>query len=215
MLKVLLIDDHKILLYTLKMVLQKNDRIEVVAAISDPHDVLKLLNSIKVDLIITDLNMPDISGFELIKRIKMNLPTMKFAVLTMYYSKQLINELMDLNIDAFLHKTIDIDELNHAIQQIESGQKYFSKDIKTSIYQDLRVNLDNKIVDSFGKQFFLSSRELEIFFLIIEGKSSQNIADLLYISRDTVSTHRKNIIKKTGCSTALEMMKLASSIVQS
>lgn len=210
MFKIILIDDHKMLLNGLKMVLEANTDIEVVQIFSNSLEVIPYLNNNNVDLIISDLNMPKMNGIELIEKIKNNFPYTKTAVMTMYYNPHLIELLEGLNIDGYIHKSIDNNDLQCAIQTIRNGEKYYSKVVKKILGNDNFEFAKNlTIVDNFLTKYCLSPRELEIFHLIIENYSSQEIADKLHISKDTVSTHRKNIVRKIGCTTPVEMLKIA------
>lgn len=209
MLKILLVDDHKMLLEGLKSIMEKTNLDTSVQIISSPKNVIPFLNSNKIDIVITDLNMPEMSGFDLIKKIKQNHPFTKIGVLTMYYNPNIINELKTLDIDLYLHKGSGEDEFEIALQTLLNGNKYFSTGAKKFMFNDLKLDNGHSIKDAFIQKYILSPREFEIFKLIIENNSSQEISEKLFISKETVSTHRKSIIRKTGCKTVIELLKLA------
>jgi DNA-binding NarL/FixJ family response regulator len=211
----LIVDDHKIFLEGLKKLLEKSETIQVVKTSSSPFNVLQYLNGNhrNVDCILTDLNMPELNGVELIKKIKNKYPNKKIVVFSMYCNHQLINELKKLDIDGFIHKSFGHIELLNAIDQIEKGNKYFtSKLSKELINYDFTYSEKNKISDHFAKKYYFTKRELDVLRLIAQNYSSKNIADELFISLDTVSSHRKNLIKKSGCKTTIEFYHLAIEI---
>ena len=153
--------------------------------------------------------MPEMNGVELIKTLRAQYPSLPIAVMTMYFNRHLIEELKILQVNGYLHKSIESEELEQAILKIKNGEHYYCNNILDNDDYKFIYNTDNIITDNFVKQYCFSKRELEIFLLIIENKSSTEIAEQLFISKDTVSTHRKNIIRKTNCHTPVEMFRLA------
>jgi len=209
MFKVLLVDDHVIFVNGLKKIINEIPDVEVVSVLNNSQSVIHYLNNNKIDLLITDLNMPEMNGVELIKTLRAQYPSLPIAVMTMYFNRHLIEELKILQVNGYLHKSIESEELEQAILKIKNGEHYYCNNILDNDDYKFIYNTDNIITDNFVKQYCFSKRELEIFLLIIENKSSTEIAEQLFISKDTVSTHRKNIIRKTNCHTPVEMFRLA------
>lgn len=211
MYKLLLVDDHKLLISGLKSIIETEFdakvRIETQSTL-----IMNILNGENFDLIITDLNMPELNGIELIKKIRQTKPLQKIAVITMYYTPQIIAELLEQKVNGFFHKSIDDAELIKGIQMTLDGKNFFPNNLKqmhaTNNY-DFKVTHNQLIQDDFLRLYSLTKREHEIFKLIIANKTSQEIADKMYLSKDTVSTHRKNIIRKTGCTTIIDFINLA------
>jgi len=205
-----IIDDHQLITDGFENWYKNHDQIEVVYTSNSPKELLHYLNNNTIDVILTDLNMPEMTGVDLVRKVKERNPNQKIAALTMYYNQHLINELNALKIDGFIHKNYGLNELTKAILEINKNGSYFTEQVSRMMIQYDFTFVDNSsIKDNFIKQFYLSKRELEIFELIIRNNSSSVISEKLFISEGTVSAHRKNIMKKTNCSSALELLHLA------
>ena len=212
MFTILFIDDHKLLIPGMKSAIESLGAY-TVTGISDSQKVMYFLNNRNVpDLIITDLNMPGMDGIELIQKIRSVLPKQKIAVMTMYYTFNLMKTLESLGVSGFILKNDEMDVLNQLIITVINGGKFISPSLH-NLTKNLNYDFsqDGEVVDNFIKKFSLSPRELEILRMVVSNMSSQQIADKLFISKDTVSTHRKNIIRKTKCSTVIDLVNLAKS----
>lgn len=215
MLNIVLIDDHQLFLEGIKRILHSNKNVNNVYIFTEPLKAIAFLNSHKIDVLITDLNMPKMDGIDLIKRVKINYPSTRICVLTMYYNFNLISRLRELNIDGYLHKSMGEENFDQAIETINRKEKYFSIEFeKINQTYDLSLNISNSsppeiIRDNFIRKHLLSSREFEVFILIINNFSSAEIATALGLSKLTVATYRKYIIKKIGCKTIVEFINYA------
>jgi len=179
------VDDHTILLDGLRWVVSQLKFVESVTAYSDPRLLLEALKAGKnVDLVITDLQMPELSGHELIILLKKDFPTVKILVMTMFDSPFVFRKVLSSQADGFFVKNGDGERLSSAMLTILDGGSYFPDEL--SGYE----GLDSTLVVE------LTKRETEILGLIASEKSSKMIAEELYISEDTVLTHRKNIMQK-------------------
>lgn len=208
--KIGIVDDHKLITDAFIKWYENSEDIAVVYTTNTPQDILHFLNGNTVDIILTDLNMPSMNGLDLIRKIRERFPTQKVAALTMYYNPYLINELNNLKINGFIHKNYGLNELTKAIKEIDlKGEYYTEKVSRMMINYDFNYSEDNIVIDEFIKKFYLSKRELEIFELIIRNHSTTEIAEKLHLSEGTISAHRKNIMKKTNCSSAMDLLHLA------
>jgi DNA-binding NarL/FixJ family response regulator len=206
---VLVVDDHKIVLEGVTNLLKKISLVDKVISLSETKKSLQIMNSNKIDLIITDLNMPDMDGFGFVSKVRENYPEVPIIVLTMYVNYKIVSKLEPYNINMILSKDSEIDRLLDEVKILLEKDSYFKSITEVSnikYYQNKPKSF--LFDDSFNATFLLTPRELEILSLIIEGKTSLEISESLYISYGTVCCHRKNIIKKTGCKTSLEMMKI-------
>lgn len=179
------VDDHTILLDGLRWVVSQLSFVESVTAYSDPRQLLDALNAgKKVDLVITDLQMPELSGHELITLIKKDHSAIKILVMTMFDSPFVFRKVLASQADGFFVKNGDGERLSSAMLTILDGGSYFPVELNGFEGTDSPSTAE------------LTKRETEILGLIASEKSSKMIAEELYISEDTVLTHRKNIMQK-------------------
>jgi len=198
--KILIADDHQIFLDGLKLIFSDHPEWEIVAEANDGNQVLDYFKKFKIDLAILDINMPKPNGFEVCKYIKQHHPTCKIMILSMYGDDQFMQEFLKMGVDAYVLKNAGKVELIDAMETILRDELYISK--------ALRHTKENE--DSFVKSLSLTQREKEIITLLAKEKSSQEIADTLFISIYTVNTHRKNILHKLGIKNTAGLMKFAS-----
>lgn len=198
--RILIADDHQIFLDGLKLIFSDQSQWQIVAEANDGIQVLEFFKTIKIDLAIIDVNMPKPNGFEVCKYIKQHHPLCKIMILSMYGDEQFMQEFLRMGVDAYVLKNAGKVELIEAVQTILNNEKYISKALRQSNEQE----------DSFVKSLSLTQREKEIITLLAKEKSSQEIADSLFISIYTVNTHRKNILHKLGIKNTAGLMKFAS-----
>ncbi len=179
------VDDHTILLDGMRWVISQLNFVSSVKAYSDPHLLLDdLKKGMALDLVITDLQMPELSGHELIHILKKDHPELKILVMTMFDSPFVFRKVLSSQADGFFVKNGDGELLSSAMLTILDGGSYFPEEMHN--FEGLASNLAVE----------LTKRETEILGLIASEKSSKMIAEELYISEDTVLTHRKNIMQK-------------------
>lgn len=204
MIKILIVDDHQMFLDGIKTMLSKEKNIEVVAEANNGRQALEKLTEVTVDMVITDINMPEMSGTELTKRIKELYPQVKVLVLTMYNDREIIHEIVMTEAEGYILKNSDKRELMNAINRIADHGTYYSNEV-ISIMTENYVKKE-KIRD---KTHELSSREKEIIALICQELTTAEIAEKLFLSPLTVETHRKNILRKTNSKTLVGLIKFA------
>lgn len=196
--KVLLADDHTIVLEGLKEVLSHMDNIEVIGKVINGQEVINFVNNNKVDVVVMDINMPVMDGISCSRKLKKEHPTVKIIILTMYPQKSFTEEILKIGIDGCLLKNNSGQELETAIHRVMSGKNYYDL-LKTFRSPNEEV-----------MQYKLSERELNIIRLLAEGLTSIEIADKLFISEHTVRTHRKNILRKTEFSNTSQLIQFAN-----
>lgn len=204
---VAIIDDHQLVLEALKMML--NSLTNIVKSTSTflcYKDLKVYLELNEVDILITDLHMPDKSGIEILTELKKDKPSLKIILLTMAEEPSLIREAITSGVDAYLLKKTSREELTEAIRRVSEGKRYFSSDV----IAELAVgNTDHEQVRQYKTNMKLTSRELEILNLIAKEFSTQQIAEVLFISENTVESHRSNLMRKLGVKSAIGMVKYA------
>jgi DNA-binding NarL/FixJ family response regulator len=192
LIRLAILDDHQIVIDGLKLLLQLNKELEITAEANSAEDMLTLLQSKKIDVILTDITIPHgMNGLEFSMKIKKEMPHIKILALSMSEEGGMITKMIEVaKVDGYIPKSAGQQELLRAIKEISSGKKYFS----TDALQQYEVY---KSIKNENEELNLTPRELEIIQCIIKHYSNKQIADTLFISERTVETHRKNIYLKT------------------
>lgn len=201
--KIAILDDHQIVIDGLKLLLSSHKQFEIVAESTNGFAMLDILENCKVDILLTDVMMPQIDGFEVAMRVKAQFPEIKVVALTMNGEGMLIDKMLETaEIQGYLLKTIDKKELVTALETIHKGIRYFSDEIMNELELFQKIKKENESIH-------LTTREIEIIKCIAENLSNKQIADQLFISERTVETHRKNIFRKTDIHTAIGLIEFA------
>jgi len=197
---ILLVDDHRILLDGVKNLLANSPDFEVKDTASTGKDALQLMKSNEYDILVTDYELPEITGLELIRVAKTVLPDMKIIVLSMHDDPAVVRELLRAGIHGYILKKDTHKTLTDALHKVVAGRRFLSDEISELIIQ---------MADEPEERGVLTTREVEILKLIAKEFSSRQIAEILFISERTVETHRKNILKKTGATNLVGLIKYA------
>jgi len=201
--RVLLVDDHPIILDSLHLLFDLMEDIEVVGTLSDSRKVLDFLGETPIDVLITDLTMPYVDGIQLSFQVKARFPGLKILMLTVNDSPDRIQDAFKAGIAGYVMKKAGRAELEQAIRTIAGGQLHFSQEVmKTLLFAGEEYGQTDRV-----KQ--LTKRELEIVRLIVQEYSSAEIAEKLFISLGTVETHRHNIFKKLHVKNSIGVVKFA------
>lgn len=194
--KLVLVDDHKMIREGLKSFLQDVSEFEIVGEADNGVACLKLLDEVEADIVLSDLNMPEMDGLELIKEIKTKHPDLKVIALTMMGESQHIKQMLAEGALGYLLKDCSEEELISAIKIVDNGGTYYSPQVTNIIFSNIRKvkPTTNRLVN----EMVLSDREKEVLHLIIKEKSNKEIADELFISVRTVDAHKRNLLDKTG-----------------
>lgn len=190
--RILIADDHQMFIDGLLSILKETENIEVVSTFKNGSQVLKYLSingATATDLLITDLSMPEVDGIELNQQIKKSYPTLKTLVVSMHIDGKKIESLIQSNVDGYVPKNAEKEELLSAIRCILGGDKYFSTEVRKA-YTD--AMFDNRTY----QEVHLTDREKEVLKLIANEFTTQEIADQLFLSKHTIESYRKNLIAK-------------------
>lgn len=198
-----LVDDHQIVIDGLKSLLLDEPGYRFVFATTDPTEVLAKLKTEPVDLVLTDVMMPKMTGNVLAREIKKNFPNTKILALSMSGEGDIVNEMInEADISGYVLKNIGKQELMEAIDKIASGGIYFSEEVIDEMQRTAARKKQNE-------KAHLTEREVEILKLIEKEFSNKQIAEQLFISERTVETHRKNIFRKTNTNSVIGLVKYA------
>ena len=206
MTKILLIDDHQVILESLKLLFRSIENIEVVGTLNDSRLVNAFLENNAVDLVISDFHIPYLSGVDLTLQIRKNHSHIKVMLLTMAEDAPHIREAIKAGVSGYLLKKTNKEELTLAIGQIMAGKKFFSQDV----IDELTANADDDGNNANPATIqHLTEREIEILKLIALEYSSNEIAEKLFITISTVETHRRNLFQKLNVKSAIGLTKYA------
>lgn len=198
--KILLVDDHSILLDGVKSLLSREDDLQVVGQAGSAEAALEFLKKNDVDLIITDYSMPGMDGLSLVHTVKRIAPDTKIILLSMHDEVHLVKEILKAGVSGYVLKNDTHKELLSAIRDVSQGKVYLSSDVNKMLITNLNNPDEGKL---------LTDREREILKLIAKEYTNKDIAEELFISERTVETHRKNIFKKTGTNSLVGLIKFA------
>ncbi|WP_179351985.1 response regulator transcription factor [Winogradskyella vidalii] len=191
---IIIADDHAMFLDGLKSILSEEKSIDITLTAKTGAQVLKYLRintDEKIDLVITDINMPKMDGVELNKAIKQEFPQIKTLVVSMLEDAKKIKALTEANVNGYISKNAEKTELLKAIKSILQGENYFSPRIK-------QVLMEAMFSAKSEPEISLSKREKEVLKLIAQEFTTQEIADQLFLSKHTIESYRKNLISKLG-----------------
>lgn len=196
--KVLIVDDHAIVRRGIAALLRANGRYDVVAEASDGEEALGILESVEADLVVLDLDMPRLNGLETIRRMNKRLSRTKVLVLSMYDDEQFVAQAFRGGVRGYILKHAMDDEFFKAVETVLRGGRYTSQTINLQI-------VEQQLLD----QADLTSREREVLQLIVDGHTTQQVADILSISPHTATRHRANLMQKLNVHTQMELVRNA------
>lgn len=201
--RIIIVDDHQMFIDGIRSLLAKEKHIRVEATMNNALEVMPFLEKNSIDLVISDISMPHLSGTELVKLIKDKFPEIKTLVLSMHNDPETIREILQAESEGYILKNTGKKELIEAIKKIMGGSTYYSDEVMRSAL--MRMKKESAPPD----QEALTPREIEIIQCIADDLSSAQIAERLSISIRTVDTHRKNILGKLGCRSVVGLIKYA------
>ena len=209
--KVIIADDHQLFTEGIKNLLRKSDRFdfEIVGEASNGNLLVSLLKTVQADVLLLDLNMPEQDGLAVIDVIRKQYKELRILTLTMYDEAKLVKSAFKSGVDGYMLKNSDPRELITAIDTILQGKTYVGEGVVLVTNGNKNGFAVNKIfIDKFIKKYNLTKRELEILKLITQALSNKEIAKELFISDQTVSVHRKNIMRKLGVNNTAGLIKI-------
>lgn len=198
----ILVDDHLIFRQGLKAILETQKIANVIAEASNGKDFLELLNHHHPDLVIMDIDMPQMNGIESTQKAMELYPDLKIIVLSMFSDEEYCYKMIDLGVKGFILKSSGITEVELGIPEVMGGKSYFSNEILRKIINNLGRNSSPSQLDFVE----LTNREKEVLQHICSGSTTDEIAEKLNISPKTVKSHRSNLLEKTACNNTPRMI---------
>ncbi|WP_282054366.1 response regulator [Maribacter luteus] len=197
----IIIDDHPMVIEGLKTLLSDDKRVLIKNQFMNGTDTLTFLEKNSADIVLLDVNLPDINGVEMVPKILNIKSNIGIIGLSTYSEPSIINQMIKKGVKGYLLKNVTGEELVDAITQVHQGDFYFSSEIQKI--------LADSVTQESGDLPKLTRREKHILTLIAEGKTTNKIAEELFISPLTVETHRRNLMQKLEVSNAASLIKVA------
>ncbi len=196
MIRILVIDDHKMFLQGIGNILDQEEDMHIVALCESGEASYDLLKNNSVDLVLLDIQLQTMSGLDICKYIRKEYPKTKVLMLSMLKEESFITQAMSIGAHGYILKSSGQEELLKAIRIIQSGQTYFSSEVTQVVMNSLRFDSDSSKNKKQAPK--ISKREKEVLQLIVQEHTTQEIANLLFISLKTVESHRSNLLAKMG-----------------
>jgi DNA-binding NarL/FixJ family response regulator len=204
---VLLADDHAVVRDGLRLLIETQSDMNVISEASDGREAAKQATRMNPDVVIMDIAMPELNGVEATRQIREGCPSTKVVILSMHSSSEHIFQALKAGAHGYLLKDSAGMEVIKAIRAVVSGKRYLSEKIGEQMVDEYIHN--REIAEAGSPLSKLSSREREIIQLVAEGKSSADIAKILFISPKTVETYRSRLMQKLGISDLPGLIKFA------
>lgn len=199
---ILHVDDHPMVLKGMKALVETFDNIKIVASVNDSFQAIEYLKNNEVDLVFSDISLPDVNGLDLVKRIHKEYPRLKIMAVTTYNDMGFLTQMIKNGANGYLLKSANIEDIQEAIKVVMSGGTYIDRQLGT-VGSDFLSSKVNKNVP------FITSREKEVLDLISKGMKNQDIANQLFISITTVNSHRNNLLLKFNVSNTAALIRIA------
>lgn len=197
---ILLADDHHILLDGLRFMLRQELELDEVFIAKTVEEALLVVKSRPIDLVVSDISIPEIGGIAFAKLLKTDFPQIRIIFLSMHEEPHLVKDALATGVEGYVLKKNSHLDLLLAIEEVMKGGLFFSPDIHRILINRLRFPEDEKV---------LTEREREVLKLIFDDLTNKQIGEKLFISERTVETHRKNIYQKTKTTTIVGLLKFA------
>lgn len=206
MIRLLLCDDHPLVIEGLKLMLLDDNRFKIVGEVYNGKEALDFLENNAIDILLMDINMPVLNGLETAKILKKNHPELKVIMLSMLNDSSIIKHLIEQGARAYMMKNAGQDEIVSTILKVSEGERCFDNDLLMEILELKKARNRKKETSLFPK---LSRREKEILSLIVDEYTTSEIAKELFISFGTVETHRRNMLNKLGLKNTAGLVRTA------
>lgn len=204
--KVLIADDHQIVRQGLRTLLEKEPDLEVVAEAENGRSTVRLVRERHPEVVIMDVAMPDLNGIEATRQIISEMPKVKVIALSMYADRRFVSNMLKAGASGYLLKDCASEELVRAIRVVLAHKTFLSPGVADIVVKDYVQTPMGPEASVFN---VLSNREREVLQLMAEGKSTNQIAELLHVSVKTVETHRQQMMQKLKIHSVAELTKYA------
>lgn len=198
---VFIVDDHPVVVEGLKSVIEKLEDIQVSGVAYNAVDAVNLLKTTHTDVLLLDINLPDISGIDLCKKVRKEFPEIRILGISTFSERSYISRMIENGALGYLIKSASADEIAEAVASVMQGKLYMSLKME-HLLRPISVVPTGNLPD-------LTKREKEVLKLITEGMTNNQIAEKLFVSSSTVDTHRKNMITKLEVNNTAALVRFA------
>ncbi|MDO1450665.1 response regulator transcription factor [Rhodocytophaga aerolata] len=222
MIKILLVDDHQIVRDGLISVLSPDKNLTIEGQAATGKEAIAFLEGREVDVVLMDINMPEMNGLEATRYIRVNFPSVKILLLTMLDKEQVLLEAVEADAHGYVLKTAGYKEILHAIHVLYQGEEYFSTDVtkmlisflqSTSSLTRRRSNTNPQasfpIIPAEHLPDEITPRELKVLQLIAQGYTNKQMSDILFVGRRTIEGYRQKLLEKTGSTNSATLVRYA------
>jgi len=204
--KVLVVDDHAVVREGIKMVLGSDPELEVVGEASSGEEAIEKVRELEPSVVVMDIGMPGLSGFEATRRIKQSHPDVKVLALTVHDSEAYVFQMLQAGATGYVVKRAPAADVISAVKEAYRGEAVLHPSVAKLLIRDYLSRVEKGEEASYD---LLSDREREILKLIAEGETNKEIAEMLFLSIKTVQAHRANLMRKLGMHDRTELVKYA------
>jgi DNA-binding NarL/FixJ family response regulator len=206
MVKVLVVDDHDVVREGIRMVLSSDPELDVVGTASSGEQAIEEVHRLHPDVVVMDIGMPGLSGFEATRRIRESEPDVKVVALTVHDSEAYVFQMLQAGATGYVVKRAAAEDVIQAVKRASKGEAVLHPSVAKLVIKDYLSRVERGEEASFDT---LSDREREILKLIAEGRTNREIAEMLFLSIKTVQAHRANLMHKLGMHDRTELVKYA------
>jgi len=201
---IIIVDDHSLFRNGMKLLLSSTGNFNVLAEASNGKEFLQLLETMQPDVVLMDIDMPEMGGIEATTKAMEKNADLKIVCLSMYGEEEYYYKMIEAGVSGFLLKNSDINEVKTAITSVHEGGKFFSQELLYNVVKNIKTTQTNQeLVEN------LSEREIEVLKQICIGLSNQEISQILHISKRTVDKHRANLLDKTNSKNTAHLVMYA------
>ena len=204
--RIMLVDDHTMVREALRMVLEQDAGMQVVAEVGDGETALRVAKELVPDVVVMDVALPGQSGIETTRRMLARHPEMKVLALSTYLDRRIVQQMLDVGARGYITKSAAGAELKQGIRNVMHGRSYLCAEVGALLADSLR---DQQTGSGKADKNALSHREVQVVTLLAEGKSAPEIAVELHIAPSTVDVHRRNLMRKLQVHNVVELTKYA------
>lgn len=198
MIKIALVDDHQLFRKSLSLLISTFEEFEVTYDSDDGLAFLEVAKSVDFDVLLLDIQMPILNGYQVCKRLKLINPTIKILIISQLTSKEVVHQIMDCGANGFFTKNSSPELLEHAIKSVIEKDYYFDMELAAVVREAILWSKKSHYNLDLASEITLSFREIEIIKMIAQEMNSKEIGEVLFISNRTVEKHRKRIMDKTS-----------------
>ncbi|GGC53636.1 DNA-binding response regulator [Pedobacter quisquiliarum] len=209
MIQVLLAEDHNIVRNGIKMLLGSDKEIHVAGEATNGREALEFIsNNEGIDVILADINMPELDGISLIKEAHNLNPNIRVVILSMHDNDKYVSQAFQEGASGYLLKSVSADEMIFSLKHVKAGGKYLCSELSIKMLEKLSQKSVNSVAENVSNIEF-SMREIEVLHLIADGLTNSEMSEKLFLSKRTIEGHRQSLIEKTGSKNTAALIRYA------